>query len=178
MLLVNLDPIGKDLGPHQYPFFRNKQTLLSFISTPEAPGAKFGGWSWRSLSIKVELFKWSLDGVLNQKTCQRQPCHSKTVFFLSIFFGNDTIMMIIIDQKIKLDDLLHFYESCFLDISYFSEDRNYKTSSERRSTSSLWEIWHLTCYVCLYVTSATKCTHRKKRIKIGLWSNPLISHQY
>ena len=71
-------------------------------------------------------------------------------------------MMIIIDQKIKLDDLLHFYESCyrFLDISYFPRIEITKPR-QREGQQVLRKIWHLTCYVCLYVTSATKCTNRK-----------------
>ena len=66
-------------------------------------------------------------------------------------------MMIIIDQKIKLDDLLHFYESCFLDISYFSEDRNDKTSSERRSTSSLENL--TSNMLCLFICNICNKMH-------------------
>ena len=28
--LENLDPIGEDLGPYQYPFFKNKRYSVSF----------------------------------------------------------------------------------------------------------------------------------------------------
>ena len=87
-------------------------------------------------------------------------------------------MMIIIDQKIKLDDLLHFYEGCyrFLDISYFSWIEIIKTRQrERRSTSSIENLTSFMLCLFIFVASA-KCTHRKKGSNLLISSALYIKH--
>ena len=61
-------------------------------------------------------------------------------------------MMIIIDQKIKLDDLLHFYESCyrFLDISYFSRKEIIK-ARQREGQQVLWKIFYILHVMFVYI---------------------------
>ena len=63
-------------------------------------------------SIKVELFKWSLKGVLNENACQGQSSVDNCFFPFEVK-EMMRIMIIVIDQKIKIDDLLHFHESCY-----------------------------------------------------------------
>ena len=134
----------------------------------------------RSLSIKVELFKWSLDGVLNQKTCQRQLCYSNLFFiflFLRKWYNND-------DNNRSKDKT--WWSSTFLRelLSFpryfvFSSDRNYKSSSERRSTSSKE---NLTSYMlCLFIFVRSKIckmhTYKEKDKNSTLY--PIyLSHQH
>ena len=75
--------------------------------------------------------------------------------------------MIIIDQKIKLDDLQHFYESCyrFLDISYFPRIEIIKTRPRAEKVNKFYRKSDIFYMLCLFILFVAKCTHRKKGIK-------------
>ena len=63
-------------------------------------------------SIKVELFKWSSEELRNENACQRQSSADNCFFPLEVE-EMMRIMIIVIDQKIKLDGLSHFPSSCY-----------------------------------------------------------------